>query len=353
MRHAVALQRGDDDLGLRRRHDPVLESLQHDHRRADAVGVVDRRALAPQLRGLGPGPDEPVVVARLELVGVVDEAREVRDAVVVGAGGEHVGVEGQRAQHGPAARAAAGDRHPRAVDLAGVGQRARGVDRVVGVHDAPLAAQPVAVLAPVARAAAVVDVDDGEAAAGEELDLDRQPCGDVRRRAAVDAHHQRRALALRRREVRVVRRIEQRVRAAAAGRRVVERARDGDVGGVDEFLGVAALSTSSAPVSRSAAMTLGERVPEAPTNSARVAVRCQIRDPRQREGHVAQRAGSVDDREVVAPVAGVGADDAPVGQERVPGLAERPQRSADLGLERRSAARSRRGRGSTSRCGPS
>ena len=68
-------QRLDDHLGLRRRDDLVLEALEDDHRRADLVGVVDRRALAPQIGRLRPRADEPVVVAGLELVRVVDEAR--------------------------------------------------------------------------------------------------------------------------------------------------------------------------------------------------------------------------------------------------------------------------------------
>jgi hypothetical protein len=46
------------------------------------------------------------------------------------------------------------------------------VDHVVHVHAPPLAAQPLAVGAAEAGAAAIVDVDDGKAAAGPELDLE-------------------------------------------------------------------------------------------------------------------------------------------------------------------------------------
>ena len=169
------VQRRHDQLRLRRRDDPVLEALEDDHRRADLVGVVDRRALAPQLLGLGPRADEPVVVARLELVRVVDEAASGRRRRSSRRRRRTRRVEGQRAEHGPAARAAAGDRHPRAVDLARR-RPARGAALTASSTSTTPhgAAQPVAVLAAVAGAAAVVDVDDGEAAAGEELDLRAQ-----------------------------------------------------------------------------------------------------------------------------------------------------------------------------------
>ena len=65
------------------------------------------------------------------------------------------------------------------------------------VDDAPLAAQPVAVLAAVARGAAVVDVDDADAPAGEERLLQREDGKRVRRRAAVHVNEERRELARR------------------------------------------------------------------------------------------------------------------------------------------------------------
>jgi hypothetical protein len=61
------------------------------------------------------------------------------------------------------------------VDIAERDQEARGVDRVVDVDRAPLAVQTLAVGAAVAAAAAVVDVDDREAAAGPVLDRPLKP----------------------------------------------------------------------------------------------------------------------------------------------------------------------------------
>ena len=113
--------------------------------------MVDRRALAVEVGALGIGADQAVEVARLELVRVAGERLEVGDAVVAGAGREVV-VEGERAERRVAAGAAAADRQALAVDLAALGQVARGGDAVVDVDDAPGAAQAVAVGAAVAAA---------------------------------------------------------------------------------------------------------------------------------------------------------------------------------------------------------
>ena len=80
------------------------------------------------------------------------ERLQVRDAVVAGAGGEVV-VERQRAQRRVPAGAATTDQQPFAVDVALVRQVSGGVDAVHGVDDAPVAVQPLAIRAPVARAA--------------------------------------------------------------------------------------------------------------------------------------------------------------------------------------------------------
>ena len=68
-------------------------------------------------RRCGIRADQAVQVARLELVRVRGQRLEVADAVVAGAGLEDV-AEGQRAQRGVAAGAAAADRQALAVDLA-------------------------------------------------------------------------------------------------------------------------------------------------------------------------------------------------------------------------------------------
>ena len=80
--------------------------------------MVDRRALDVEVAVLGVGPDEPVEVAGLELVGVAGQGLEVGDAVVAGPGREDV-AEGERAQRGEAAGAAAADGQAVAVDPPG------------------------------------------------------------------------------------------------------------------------------------------------------------------------------------------------------------------------------------------
>ena len=99
----------DHDLGLRRRHHGVFQALQQQQGARQSVGVVNGRALAVALAGLGVGADQGVEVARLELVRVAGERLGIGHAVVAGTGGEHV-VEGERAQRRVAAGAAAADR---------------------------------------------------------------------------------------------------------------------------------------------------------------------------------------------------------------------------------------------------
>ena len=86
MGDALGRQRLDDHLGLAGRHDPVLEALQQDDRAGEPVGVVDGRALGVAVPGLGPGADQAVEVAGLELVGVLGQRGQVGHPVVGGAG---------------------------------------------------------------------------------------------------------------------------------------------------------------------------------------------------------------------------------------------------------------------------
>ena len=116
------------------------------------------------------------------------------------------------------------------IDVAALGQVARRGDAVVDVVDAPHAVELAHVLAAVAGAAAVVDVDDREAAAGEAVDLHlrgpwsptdvgppwisttsggRSPGGPS--------------------EIRVGRRVVERVRGLAVGRRELDLFRLGEV----------------------------------------------------------------------------------------------------------------------------
>ena len=90
----MASQGLDDHLGLARRHDLVLDALEHDERAVELVDVVDRRALDVEVAALGVGADQRVEVAGLELVGVRGQRLEVGDAVEAAAGGEDL-AEGQ------------------------------------------------------------------------------------------------------------------------------------------------------------------------------------------------------------------------------------------------------------------
>src|SRR4029077_2734790 len=84
---AVGGHRGDHRLRLVRRHNRILESLEEDHRGAQAPGEVDRRALAVEVGALRIRADQPVEVAGLELVRVAGEGLGVGDAVIAGPGG--------------------------------------------------------------------------------------------------------------------------------------------------------------------------------------------------------------------------------------------------------------------------
>ena len=65
----------------------------------------------------------------------------------------------------------------------------RAVDAVVDVDDAPLPVQAIAVRAPIARAAAVVHVEHGDAAAGPVLHAEIEHAGRERGRAAMALDH--------------------------------------------------------------------------------------------------------------------------------------------------------------------
>ena len=147
-------------------------------------------------RAAGHGPIEPVEVARLELVRLLGEQRQVGDAEEADAGAEGV-VEGERREDDEAAGRPTADAEPRPSTTARSSARWRGAgDAVLDVGDAPGAAQPLAVGAPVARRARVVHVEDREPARGEEADRVRGT-GDRRRGGpAVRGDDQRRELAV-------------------------------------------------------------------------------------------------------------------------------------------------------------
>src|SRR5262245_45738560 len=72
-RIAFAPQRLNHTFCLVRRHDGVLLPLEEDHRLREPIRVIDRRALAIARFLLRIRSDQPVEIARLELVGVARE----------------------------------------------------------------------------------------------------------------------------------------------------------------------------------------------------------------------------------------------------------------------------------------
>jgi len=116
-RQILGPQRFDHAFSLRRRHHPVFESLEQDHRARQPVGEVDRRPLVIHSPGRRIGTDQPIEVARLELVGVDGQGLTVRDPVV-GRAGREVVMKNERAQRRVPAGAAAANRQPLAVDFA-------------------------------------------------------------------------------------------------------------------------------------------------------------------------------------------------------------------------------------------
>ena len=192
--HPAAREGLHHRLGLRRGHDAVVEPLEEDQRPGEARGVMHGRALAVEIGAGGPGADQAVEVARLELVGVPRQGLEVADAVVAGPGRELV-AEGQQTQRRVASRAAAAGQQARRIGGALRRREARRGGAVGEVAHAPLAAQQVAVGAPVARAAGVVDVDHREAPRGPVLETEAERRRGGARGTAVAPHHEGRALA--------------------------------------------------------------------------------------------------------------------------------------------------------------
>jgi anti-sigma regulatory factor (Ser/Thr protein kinase) len=138
VRDARALERSQEQLGLRRRHDRVVQPLQQQDRAVEPVDVGQRGPRVVDGAGLGQRPDQAVQVARLEVVGVLRHRHEVGDAEVRRPGSEDAVASGEGRQHRPPARAAAADRD---------GGGASGVEQppgdglaVLDLDDAPLPA---------------------------------------------------------------------------------------------------------------------------------------------------------------------------------------------------------------------
>ena len=130
----------DHFLGLIGRDDFVFQALENDHGTIQLIGEMDRRAGDVEIAAFGVRADQSVEVARLEFMGVFRQRFQVADAVVAGAGFEDV-AEGEGAQSGEAAGAAAANRQAIAIDLAKLCQVTGAVGAVVDIDDTPVAVQ--------------------------------------------------------------------------------------------------------------------------------------------------------------------------------------------------------------------
>src|SRR5262245_57383666 len=165
---AFAAQHIDHHLGLVGRHDDILFALKEDHGLRQPLRVIERRPLAVALLHRRIGPDEPVEITRFELVSVAGKRDRIAHAIVARAPCEEI-AEHQRGERGVAAGAAAGDDGALRIDQTLLGEKPGAVYAVVDIDDPPVAVETLAVLAPKTGAAAVVDIEHGDAAAGPEL----------------------------------------------------------------------------------------------------------------------------------------------------------------------------------------
>src|SRR5438445_2311196 len=85
-RQALLAEGVDDQLGLVRRDDLVLETLKDNHRCRDPIEEVNRGPLSIDVPLLGPAADQTLSLHRLKLVGVAVEEFQVADAEMAGAG---------------------------------------------------------------------------------------------------------------------------------------------------------------------------------------------------------------------------------------------------------------------------
>src|SRR5262249_23373376 len=154
-RDLVAAQGIDHALGLIGRHDPVLVALKEDDRALEAFGVFGGGTLLVARGFRRIGADQPVQIARFELVGIARERGSVAHAEMAAAAGEII-AEGERRERGVTARAAAGDDAATRIDQVLPGEEFRTVDRIVDVDNAPRQMKPVAIFAAVAAPPAVV-----------------------------------------------------------------------------------------------------------------------------------------------------------------------------------------------------
>src|SRR5262245_4804711 len=155
--------------------------------------VIERRALAIARFLLRIRSDQPVEIARLELMGVAREGSDVAHAVMTSPALKEV-AEGQRRQGRVAAGAAAADDASLAVDPPLRCEEPRAGDAIVDVDHAPTQLQTVAVGAAEPGASAVVHVEHRNAAARPVLNAQIERARGGRRWPAVALDEKRRPL---------------------------------------------------------------------------------------------------------------------------------------------------------------
>src|SRR5258708_18641616 len=181
-------------------------------------------AIAPPR--LGKGPDQPVEISRLELVGIACQRRRIADAVIACPALEEV-AKGERRESGVAAGAAAADDDAPSVHPSLSRQILGAIHAVVHVYDAPTELKPVTVFASKPGTAAIVDVEHRNTAAAPELDTEIERARGRGGPAAMTFDQQGRPLVGASRAVGIVRRKEQSERPLAAGGRVFHRLHPG------------------------------------------------------------------------------------------------------------------------------
>src|SRR5262249_47187905 len=165
---AAAAQGFDHKISLVGWDNGVVGALEEDDGPRDRAGEVKRRTLPVSFLILRIWTDQPVEIVGLELVRVLCEPLQIADAIVTGAAFE-VRAEGQRGERRVTPGAASADDRPLPVGPTLLHDILGAVNAVVDVDDAPVEVQPIAVFAAVAGAAAVVHVENGNAAAGPKL----------------------------------------------------------------------------------------------------------------------------------------------------------------------------------------
>ena len=121
---------------------------------------------------------------------IVDEDGEVADAKVTGPCCKDVAL-GECAEGGVAARAAATNRQAPAISESALYKIFRSVGTIINVDDSPLSIEALAIGTTIASAATVIDIDEGKATAGPELDISIERAANRCRGATVREHQER------------------------------------------------------------------------------------------------------------------------------------------------------------------